>query len=124
MSILASIKPAASNSATEPFFAAVSDAVTRATVARAAEEFGWSGAPIIAGGIDQAIDHLNGVPTPGIIIADISGSPDPLADFGRLAAVCDAGVQVLALGTQNDVSLYRQIVALGVNDYLVKPGPA
>ena len=37
MSILASIKPAASNSATEPFFAAVSDAVTRATVARAAE---------------------------------------------------------------------------------------
>lgn len=121
MSILAAIKPAANEAQAAPFFAAVTDAATRATVAAAARDFGWSVDHVIAGGIDQAIEHLSAAPTPAIVIADISGSSDPLADFGRLAAVCDTGAQVLAIGTQNDVALYRDIVGLGVNDYFVKP---
>ena len=121
MSILAAIKPAANEAHAPAFFAAITDAETRAVVASAAGDFGWSGDTVIAGGIDQAIEHLKGSPTPAIVVADISGSSDPLADFGRLAAVCDADVRVLAIGTQNDVSLYRDIVGLGVNDYLVKP---
>ncbi|MBT3552199.1 MAG: pilus assembly protein CpaE [Rhodospirillaceae bacterium] len=121
MSVLASLKPASNEAQTAPFFASVTDAATRAVVAAAAGDFGWSGDHVIAGGIDQAIEHLSIAPTPAIVIADISGSSDPLADFGHLAAVCDAGVQVLAIGTQNDVALYRDIVGLGVNDYLVKP---
>lgn len=121
MSILAAIKPAANEAQAAPFFAAVTDAETRALVAAAAGDFGWSGDHVIAGGIDQAIEHLSVAPTPAIVIADISGCSDPLDDFGRLAAVCDAGVQVLAIGTQNDVALYRDIVGLGVKDYIVKP---
>ena len=59
MSVLASLKPASNEAQTAPFFASVTDAATRAVVAAAAGDFGWSGDHVIAGGIDQAIEHLS-----------------------------------------------------------------
>ena len=38
-----------------------------------------------------------------------------------LAHLCDAGTKVVVLGKTNDILLYRQLVARGVNEYLVAP---
>ncbi|MAF50337.1 MAG: hypothetical protein QGH73_13060 [Rhodospirillales bacterium] len=125
MSALASLMPPAAKSKPGiepgPIFAAIEDEVTQSCVARIAEEFGWSGAAVTSGGIGDCIEHLNGRPTPNYLIVDVSGASDPLADLDRLASICDTDVGVLALGTENDVQLYRKIVSLGVSDYLVKP---
>lgn len=38
-----------------------------------------------------------------------------------LAEVCDAGTNVIVLGTANDILLYRELIRRGVSDYLVHP---
>ena len=71
--------------------------------------------------MQEAIEALAGVSTPHVLVIDISNSNDPLNDIGSLAEVCDAGTRVIALGNINDVNLFRNLVALGVQDYLLKP---
>ncbi|MEX2450422.1 MAG: P-loop NTPase [Rhodospirillales bacterium] len=104
-----------------PFMAFAGDEVTRAILAKLAQERGWSEQSIRDGGIDLAMDTLAGMATPRQLIVDLSGADDPLAAVGALSNVCDAGTQVIALGRQNDVNLYRGLVALGIEDYLPKP---
>ncbi len=104
-----------------PFMAFVLDDATRATLGRVAEDQGWSDGEILEGGVREAIDALAGVPTPQVLVIDLSDSNDSLGDIGSLAEVCDAGTRVIALGNINDVTLFRNLVALGVQDYLVKP---
>ena len=50
-----------------------------------------------------------------------TGTDDPIAAVNALAEACDIGTRVVALGTVNDVTLYRELRALGVDDYLIKP---
>src|SRR4029079_15182062 len=50
-----------------------------------------------------------------------SESADPLNDINALAEVCEPGTIVIAAGTVNDVRLYRDLVASGIHDYLLKP---
>ena len=46
---------------------------------------------------------------------------DPLNDINALAEVCEPGTVVIAAGQVNDVRLYRDLVASGIQDYLLKP---
>ncbi|MBA4047996.1 MAG: pilus assembly protein CpaE, partial [Sphingomonas sp.] len=45
----------------------------------------------------------------------------PLNDINALAEVCEPGTVVIAAGQVNDVRLYRDLVASGIQDYLLKP---
>jgi pilus assembly protein CpaE len=44
-----------------------------------------------------------------------------LTEIVSLAEVCDEGTRVVTVGETNDVNLYRSLVGLGIQDYLVKP---
>jgi pilus assembly protein CpaE len=44
-----------------------------------------------------------------------------LSDINSLADVCEPGVTVVALGDRNDCAMFRDLLAHGVADYLVKP---
>ncbi|MBL6945270.1 MAG: AAA family ATPase [Rhodospirillales bacterium] len=105
----------------EPFAAFIGDDVTRAALAKVAIDNGWSDQRIFDGGIAEGMQVLSGIPTPDLLITDLSGSPDPLDDMGKLAQVCDQNTRVIALGTINDISLYRALADLGIEDYLLKP---
>jgi pilus assembly protein CpaE len=52
---------------------------------------------------------------------DLSESADPLNDINALAEVCEPGTIVIAAGGVNDVRLYRDLLASGIHDYLLKP---
>ncbi len=54
-------------------------------------------------------------------MVDLSESGDPLNDINALAEVCEPGTVVIATGQVNDVRLYRDLVASGIHDYLLKP---
>lgn len=58
---------------------------------------------------------------PGLLIVDISGTADPAAEVAILMAVTDPRTKVIAIGSTNDVGLFRELLAAGVVDYLVKP---
>lgn len=73
------------------------------------------------GGIDRAIEQLAGEPSPEVLLVDVGDSELPISDVSRLAEVCEPGVEVIAVGTRNDIGLYRDLLQAGVSDYLVKP---
>lgn len=107
--------------AREPFAAFVLDDASRQAAILASNEQGWTGARIADGGIAGAIESLGDMPTPGVLLIDVSESVDPIQDINRLAEVCQEGTHVIALGSVNDVDLFRRLIQAGVDDYLVKP---
>ena len=107
--------------AREPFAAFVLDDASRQAAILASNEQGWTGARVADGGIAGAIESLGDMPTPGVLLIDVSESIDPIQDINRLAEVCQEGTHVIALGSVNDVDLFRRLIQAGVDDYLVKP---
>ena len=56
-----------------------------------------------------------------LILVDIDGISFPAGAIHELAAVCDVGTVVIAIGTNNTAQACREILFAGVSDYLVKP---
>lgn len=99
----------------------VADDVTRQTLIRVAAEQKWHDPIIQTGGIAAARRELGESASPTLLIIDLSESSEPLAEVNSLAEVCEPGTRVIALGTANDVRLYRSLMDAGVIDYMVKP---
>lgn len=103
------------------FLAVVADPLTRETVRDVAARFGWPKAPVRDGGVAAAREALAEAPAPALLIVDVSDSDDVLAAMDSLAEVCEPHTRVIAIGERNDVALYRDLMRMGVSDYLVKP---
>ncbi|MAM95127.1 AAA family ATPase [Parvibaculum sp.] len=74
------------------------------------------------GGIPGAIENYQQTATPNLIMVETRiGGPELFNQLGALAEVCDAGTKVVVIGHMNDVSLYREMIRQGVNEYLVAP---
>ncbi len=84
-------------------------------------EMGWQPEKCNKGGLRNAVQSLSITASPNILMVDLSESGDPLSDINGLAEVCEPGTVVIAVGQVNDVRLYRDLVASGIHDYLLKP---
>ena len=107
----------------DPFTAFVCDDATADMLRPVAVEHGWSPEKVNKGGLRNAVQSLSVSASPNILFVDLSESADPLNDINALAEVCEPGTIVIAAGTVNDVRLYRDLVASGIHDYLLKPFP-
>ena len=105
----------------DPFTAFVCDDATADMLRPVAVEHGWSPEKVNKGGLRNAVQSLSVSASPNILFVDLSESADPLSDINALAEVCEPGTIVIAAGTVNDVRLYRDLVASGIHDYLLKP---
>jgi pilus assembly protein CpaE len=105
----------------EPFVAYVCDETTAETIRPIVGELGWSTDKVHKGGLRNAIQSLSVSASPHILFVDLAESGDPLNDINALAEVCEPGTVVIAAGQINDVRLYRDLVASGIQDYLLKP---
>lgn len=105
----------------EPFAAFLTDDATIKTLNPVASELGWSTERIQSGGIANAVRSLSVMTSPEFLIVDLSESTDARADINALAEVCEPGTVVLAVGKENDVGLYRDLINSGIQDYMVKP---
>jgi len=105
----------------DPFFAFVCDDETAEMLRPIAVEHGWSPEKVNKGGLRNAVQTLSVSASPSILFVDLSESGDPLSDINALAEVCEPGTVVIAAGLVNDVRLYRDLVASGIQDYLLKP---
>jgi pilus assembly protein CpaE len=105
----------------EPFVAFVCDETTAEALRPIAVELGWSPEKVNKGGLRNAVQTLSVSASPNILFVDLSESGDPLNDINALAEVCEPGTIVIAGGQVNDVRLYRDLVASGIHDYLLKP---
>ena len=105
----------------DPFVAYVCDETTAETIRPIVGELGWSTDKVHKGGLRNAIQSLSVSASPHILFVDLAESGDPLNDINALAEVCEPGTVVIAAGQINDVRLYRDLVASGIQDYLLKP---
>jgi len=64
---------------------------------------------------------LASAPSPELILVDLDGVPYPVGSIHELAAVCEPGCVVVALGSLDSARHVRDILATGVADYLHKP---
>ena len=64
---------------------------------------------------------LESAAPPKTAVVDIDGHEDPGAVVARLVSLCGPASTILAIGSANDVGLYRRITGAGAVDYLVKP---
>jgi pilus assembly protein CpaE len=71
--------------------------------------------------LDSALRRVREGNAPRILILDLSDSTAPIAELSAARTVCGNDVKVLALGTVNDVNLYRDLVSAGADDYVIKP---
>ncbi len=113
--------PSRTGSVRDPFTAFVCDDITADSLRPVAVELGWSVDKINKGGLRNAVQTLSVAASPQILFVDLSESGDPLNDINALAEVCEPGTVVIAAGQVNDVRLYRDLVASGIQDYLLKP---
>ena len=56
-----------------------------------------------------------------LLIVDLGGAADPVADAAALKTAVPGGCIVIGVGRINDVALYRDLLAVGFNDYLAMP---
>jgi pilus assembly protein CpaE len=103
------------------FMAFVSDEESLATVRAWATRQGFSAATAQQGGADMFAQMLEASAPPKMALVDIDGQEDPVATAGRLVSLCGPDCKIIALGSANDVGLYRGMMGAGIVDYLVKP---
>ncbi len=69
-----------------------------------------------------AIAAMKKMPSPRVLVVDISGDEQPMSALNALSEVVEPDVRVLVIGDRQDVDLYRQLTrSLGVAEYLYKP---
>ncbi|ALE17215.1 Type II /IV secretion system ATPase TadZ /CpaE, associated with Flp pilus assembly [Altererythrobacter epoxidivorans] len=105
----------------DPFAAYICDDAALDVLRPVVIELGWQPEKCNKGGLRNAIQSLSVSASPNILLVDLSESGDPLNDINALAEVCEPGTVVIAIGQVNDVRLYRDLLASGIHDYLLKP---
>ncbi|MEW4448629.1 pilus assembly protein CpaE [Qipengyuania sp. JC766] len=105
----------------DPFAAFICDEAALDVLRPVVIEMGWAPEKCNKGGLRNAVQSLSVSASPNILMVDLSESGDPLNDINALAEVCEPGTVVIAIGQVNDVRLYRDLIASGIHDYLLKP---
>ncbi|MBV1686622.1 pilus assembly protein CpaE [Novosphingobium sp. G106] len=105
----------------DPYAAFICDEASLDVLRPVAVEMGWAPEKCNKGGLRNAVQALSISASPNILLVDLSESGDPLNDINALAEVCEPGTVVIAIGQVNDVRLYRDLLASGIHDYLLKP---
>ena len=69
-----------------------------------------------------AVWYYTSAQTPQLILVETDDLGDDLFDkLDQLAENCDAGTQVLLVGSNNDIVHYRALISGGISDYLLRP---
>lgn len=105
----------------EQYLAFVTDSESHEIADRVFGEMMLPNAAIRKGDVQAAVKYLSEHRSPKLLLVDLTGAELPLSEINALADVCEPGVTVLTMGERNDCGLFRDLLAHGVADYLVKP---
>lgn len=104
----------------DELIAFVGDEETRQTIQSITERH-WPRAVLVNGGAATAVRHAGEISQAKMLVLDLADSEDPIAHVRMIRENCTRDTHIIAIGAVNDVNLYRELISLGVTDYLVKP---
>src|SRR5258708_27037776 len=55
------------------------------------------------------------------LVVDMSGIDDPFTELERLSTVCPPDVRVALIGESREITFYRELMEIGVSEYLPRP---
>ncbi|WP_119273145.1 AAA family ATPase [Taklimakanibacter deserti] len=74
------------------------------------------------GGIAGAVQVFQAELTPNVVLVETTANRETiLSGLAQLAQVCGPETKVVVIGHLNDIILYREMMRLGVSDYIVAP---
>lgn len=74
------------------------------------------------GGHARALEALETAKAPDLIIVETTAENDALfEELDTLANMCEPGTRLLLIGVQNDIALFRELMTMGVSEYLLTP---
>jgi pilus assembly protein CpaE len=74
------------------------------------------------GGGAAAIEAYRDSPTPNLLILEGTGDRETLlGHLEQLSELCEPSTKVVIIGPFNDITLYRELMSLGVSEYLCAP---
>jgi pilus assembly protein CpaE len=76
---------------------------------------------VVTDTLDVALRRMRSGTPPRLLILDLADLPAPITEVGAARSVGGPDLEVLALGSINDVALYRDLLAAGASDYMIKP---
>jgi pilus assembly protein CpaE len=103
------------------FMAFVTDEASRTTLQNWAERQGFPTDSVQSGGADLFSTLLESEAPPKLVFVDLEDQDQPIQIAARLVSLCGPASKLIALGSANDVTLYRSMIAAGLTDYIVKP---
>lgn len=99
----------------------VPDASTQARISADLFSMTMGKAGVRDGTIDTALALSDWPRDLDLLIVDVAGTADPVADAAALRTALPAGCIMIGVGNINDVALYRDLMAVGFSDYLALP---
>jgi pilus assembly protein CpaE len=124
MTATALSRPLAFGADDKPSIAAmafVSDATAQARISADLFDMTMGKANVREGTIDGALAHTDLPRDLDLLIVDLAGVADPIADAAALKTALPAGCVTIGVGSINDVAFYRDLMAVGFSDYLALP---
>ena len=77
------------------------------------------------GSIEQAATHLGAAREPDLIIVESDKTGTELdADLETLSSNCSPETKVMLFGANNDISLYKRLIGMGITDYFAPDSSA
>lgn len=75
-----------------------------------------------SGGLAGAVKHYaTNAASQLVIVEDDGDTPTLIKRLENLAGVVEPGRKLIVIGAVNDITIYRQIISMGVADYLLSP---
>ena len=76
---------------------------------------------VVTDTLDDALRRIRSGSVPRVLLLDLAEASAPISEVSSARSIGGAELKLVALGNVNDVSLFRDLLAAGCNDYLVKP---
>ena len=71
--------------------------------------------------LDAMMTRIRQGYAPRVLAIDLSDSPAPMTELGAARAIGGSDLKIVAIGSVNDIGLFRDLRGAGAADYLVKP---
>lgn len=103
------------------FMAFASDEHTAKILEEAARKT-WNDCPVIQSKFDVSFDTIKKIGCPDILLIDLSDEERDVRELAeQIVTLASDKKMVIAIGLENEVSLYRDLLEIGLTDYIVKP---
>ena len=105
----------------ENLVAFIDNQQTKEILEFAIQNIGLSNCNVQIGDIEKAVHYIIDNKSPNILIVDITKRELPISDLQNILKVIEPGCMIIVIGESNDVGLYRDMLRMGITDYIVMP---